>query len=210
VRFWLATLVRWPLKVTLPLLYSMRTLGRENVPEGGAILASNHMSYADPIAVWTASPRPCRYMGKAELFEKGIVAWASPRLGAFPVHRGAADREAIATATATLAEGGLLGMFPQGTRVKEGEEVEAQGGVAFIALRADVPVVPVGVVGTDLIKPPGSRGVHFPRILVSFGHPIYPSDFTGSRRERVDAMTARIMEGITEERERALEARKAR
>lgn len=204
--FWLGSVLRLPLRILMPVAFRMRALGVENVPEGGAIVAANHVSYADPVVLWTASPRPCRFMAKEELFEKGFMAWFAPRAGAFPVRRGVADREAIATASATLAAGDLVGMFPEGTRIREGETGEAHGGVAFIAIRTGAPVVPVGISGTDKIRPPGSRFVHLPRITVSFGVPIDPAEFTGGRRERVDAMTARIMERIAEELRRAKEA----
>jgi 1-acyl-sn-glycerol-3-phosphate acyltransferase len=189
-------------------LYRTRFLGTENVPAGGAIIAGNHVSYGDPVLLWCGSPRPTHFMAKSELFS-GVIGWALARFWAFPVHRGSADRTAIQTATHLLQAGDLVGIFPEGTRIREATPEglgEAHGGVAFIAMRADVPVVPVGIAGTDRIWPPGAKLPRFPKVTIMFCEPIDPAQFVeGSRKERVDAMTAEIMRRISEARDRARE-----
>ena len=189
-------------------LYRTRFEGEERIPARGAILAANHVSYLDPVLLWCGTPRPTHFMAKAELWDVRLFEWGLPRLWAFPVRRGEADRTAIATATAHLQDGALVGIFPEGTRRREGNDElgAANEGVAFIAMRAEVPVVPVGIVGTEDALPPGARLPRFPRVRVWYGHPVDPARFTeGSRKERVAAMTGAIMDGIREARARARE-----
>lgn len=153
------------------LLYRTRFVGVENVPSTGAVIAGNHVSYLDPVLLWCGAPRHIHFMAKAQIFDMPILGWAMPRLWSFPVHRGAPDRTAIATATELLESGELVGIFPEGTRVRhEGADGlgEAHGGVAFIAARAHVPVVPVGIAGTDRAWPEGQRLPRLPRVTVRF------------------------------------------
>lgn len=187
--------------------YRTRFKGVENVPASGAIIAGNHVSYLDPVLLWCGGPRHIHFMAKAQLFDMHGLGWALPRLWSFPVHRGAADRTAIATATELLEAGELVGIFPEGTRIRHhGVEAlgEAHGGVAFIAMRAGKPVVPVGIAGTERAWPDGQRLPRFPRVTVLFCDPVHPEDFAhGSRKERVEAMTNEIMRRIASAREQA-------
>lgn len=184
--------------------FRTRLIGREHFPDtGGVILAGNHISYADPVLLWCRSPRPAHFMAKSELWEIGWLSWLLDRFWAFPVRRGQADREAIMMASRVLKAGEPLGIFPEGTRNTDGT-AEAQDGAAFLAIRAGVPVIPVGIAGTDRIKPPGSRFLHFPRVVIKLGEPIDPASFTQTgKKERVEAMTAEIMRRIGEELEAA-------
>jgi 1-acyl-sn-glycerol-3-phosphate acyltransferase len=111
----------------------------------------------------------------------------------------------ISTATELLTGGELVGMFPEGTRGQIGSEVlgEAHQGVSFIALRADVPIVPVGIAGTDKALPRGAKLPRFPRVTIRFGEPIYPAEFEGGRKERMEAVTAELMARIAIERDKA-------
>ena len=123
-------------------------------------------------------PEETHFIAKSELFENGFLGWALPRVWAFPINRASADREAIQRATDLLKCGEPIGMFPEGTRRKpgaalgEGDLGEAHAGVAFIAMRAGVPVVPVGISGTDKALPPGAKLPRFPRVTIKFGPPV--------------------------------------
>jgi 1-acyl-sn-glycerol-3-phosphate acyltransferase len=204
--FWFARLVRATLAKLLLLVFRTRLIGRENIPEGGAVLAGNHISYADPALLWCIVPRLTHFMAKSELWRHHFVGWGLDMFGAFPVDRGSADRAAIAKATAYLEAGESVAVFPEGTRNREGD-AEAQGGAAFIALRAGVPIVPVGIAGTDLIRPKGSRTIRFPHVTISVGRPVRAEDFEGlGRKETVGAMTAEVMRRIATEVEHAREA----
>ncbi|MEA5075082.1 MAG: lysophospholipid acyltransferase family protein, partial [Coriobacteriia bacterium] len=154
-----ARCVRATLGKLVPLLFRTRIIGATRIPAGGALLAGNHVSYLDPVLLWCVSPRPVHFMAKSELFVKGFIAWLLPRLWSFPVNRGEPDRTAILTATESLNSGGLVGVFPEGSRreADAGEAVgAAHGGAAFIALRAGVPIVPVAILGTERAMPRGA------------------------------------------------------
>lgn len=206
-RFVLAHVVRATLGKFLMLLFRTSVTGKENVPPGGALLAGNHVSYMDPILLWCASPRPVHFMAKRELWDNKLTAWGLPRLWAFPVSRGEPDRTAITTATELLRSGELVGVFPEGRRAHDGdiELGEPQGGAAFIALRAGVPVVPIAFTGTEKVWPRGQRLPRLARTSIRIGKPISTADVLpqGGRKERVEALTSRIMERIAEELDQA-------
>jgi len=191
-------------------VYRTRLVDTNNVPPGGAILAGNHVSYLDPVLLWCGAPRPVHFMAKTELWDSRFIGWALDRVLAFPVRRGTPDRAALATAGTLLSAGELVGIFPEGTRHRAGETDElgeASEGVAFIALRAGVPVVPVGIHGTAEALPRGARLPRFPHVTIRFGEPVRPGDFAdGGRKERVALMTREIMDRIADARDKAREA----
>ncbi|HSK48175.1 MAG TPA: lysophospholipid acyltransferase family protein [Coriobacteriia bacterium] len=203
-----AHIVRGTVGKLLLALFRVRVIGVENVPAGGAILAGNHVSYLDPALLWCASPRPAHFMAKVELWEMKWLGWALDQFWTFPVDRMGADRQAIATGTRLLQAGELVGVFPEGTRKRDktDELGEAQGGAAFMAIRAEVPIVPVGIVGTDRAWPAGKKLPRLVKVTVRFGRSVRPEDFEGSRKEKVAAMTAEIMKRIDAERRVGREA----
>jgi 1-acyl-sn-glycerol-3-phosphate acyltransferase len=206
-RFVAARVLRATVAKLLLVLFRTRVHGAERIPAGGAILAGNHVSYMDPVLLWCASPRPVHFMAKRELWDAPVIGWALPRLWGFPVTRGAPDREAITTATQLLQGGELVGVFPEGTRQDTGDESlgQAQGGTAFIAMRAEVPVVPVAFVGTDRVWPRGARFPRLAKTAIHVGEPIDPVSVApgAARKERVEALTRVIMEAIAAELDRA-------
>jgi 1-acyl-sn-glycerol-3-phosphate acyltransferase len=204
--FAFAYLVRATVGTVISALFRTQIIGAENVPaSGGVLLAGNHISYADPTLLWIRSPRPVHFMAKAELWDSAWLGWFLDCFWAFPVKRGESDRAALTRASAYLKAGEPVGVFPEGTRNRDGE-AEAQGGAAFLALRNGVPVVPVGIAGTDRISPVGSKGIHFPKVVISFGLPIDPARVPeGGKKERVEALTAEIMRSIGEQLESARE-----
>lgn len=148
--------------------------GAEHVPaEGGAIIAPNHKSFSDAFFIGAALPgRQIRFMGKAELFE-GRFGRTFVRLGAFPVKRGESDSVAIETARQILQDGGILVMFPEGTRVRDSEELGIpKKGVARLAIETGVPIVPCAITGAERLR----RGaLVLPRkVRLKFGAPIRP------------------------------------
>ncbi|MBI5231384.1 MAG: 1-acyl-sn-glycerol-3-phosphate acyltransferase [Coriobacteriales bacterium] len=207
----LAYTIRATLGRLLAVIFRTRFLGREKIPAGGAILAGNHVSYLDPMLLWIGyrGARRIRFMAKAELFDKPVLGWGLRRFWAFPVHRGKPDRTAIQTATEALKSGELVGIFPEGTRTRtaSGELGEAQGGMAFIAMHANAPIVPVGIANTDKVFPEGARFPRFPRVTIVYCDPICPDEIAGEgRKERMEALTAEMMRRIAQARDEAREA----
>jgi len=207
----LARFLRATIGKLLLAAYRTRFEGAENVPaEGGFILAGNHVSYLDPALLWCGVPRETHFIAKQELFDTAVVGWFLRRVWAFPIHRGTADREAIQRATDLLKHGEPVGIFPEGTRQTPGvsaEVGEGHSGVAFIAMRAGVPVVPVGISGTEKALPRGAKIPRFPRVKVRYGPAVHPEEFVeGGRKERTEAMTAEIMRRISTARSAAEEA----
>ena len=200
--------------VLIKLLWRVRYLHRERVPaEGPLILAANHRSYLDPpaVALGTARRRPVHYMAKSEMFQKFPGNWFLPAMMSFPVHRETADRAAIKAAISILAENGVVGMFPEGTRVHAGDTGNAQAGVAFIAMRTRTRIVPVGIVGTDKAWPPGQALPKFPPVTICYGEPIDPREFEDLPREaRLTALTEAVMNGIDTSVEEADEYARSR
>lgn len=145
-------LMRWILVPVLRLWFRVTITGAEHLPaEGAAIVVPNHKSFLDSFFIALATHRHLRFMGKSELFE-GI--WGRPfvALGAFPVRRGASDADALQTARTILAQGELLALFPEGTRVPDPESLGApKRGAARLALEAGAPLIPAAITGTDHI-----------------------------------------------------------
>ena len=182
--------------------------GRENVPATGAfIIASNHLSFIDSMAIPLMAPRRVGYLAKAEYFTTpGIRGWLTKTLftalGALPVHRDThrAAQEALDTAMTVLKAGGGFGIYPEGTRSRDGRLARGKTGVAWLALTADCPVVPVAVAGTDRIQPIGASWPRPHRFSVTFGKPLTFPEYRGkagngkARREVTDT----IMEAIAE------------
>ncbi|HEX8159861.1 MAG TPA: lysophospholipid acyltransferase family protein [Solirubrobacteraceae bacterium] len=153
------------------LYFGLRVSGAERVPrEGPVIIAPNHKSFWDSFFIGASIPRHVRFMGKSELFEKPY-ARLLVRLGAFPVRRGAADEAALETARIILRQGGVLALFPEGTRIREPDRLGSpRSGVGRLALDAGAPLVPAAISGTErlflgpLLKPK--------RVQLAFGEPI--------------------------------------
>jgi len=201
-RFWFAHVVRATVGKTLVALFRVAMPGAEKIPAGGAIVAGNHVSYADPMLLWSRSRRPVHFMARSDLWDHSFIGWGLDTLWSFPVKRGAADRDALAQASSLLQAGEIVGIFPAGSR--HADEGESHGGAAFLAMRNGVPVVPIGIAGTERIMPKGARVPRFPKVVMFVGDPIDPARFTeGGRKQRVEAMTVEIMERIAEQVEKA-------
>lgn len=146
--------VYWPVRLILQpaimLLFWLRRVGREHIPQSGAVLlAPNHRSFLDPWVIGVCLKRPAFFVAKAELFENRLIGWFLNALGAFPIRRGESDAEAMSTARILLERGNALMIFPEGTRIRSGPLGKAKRGIGRLALQTGAPVVPVAVHGTE-------------------------------------------------------------
>ncbi|MGH9171737.1 MAG: lysophospholipid acyltransferase family protein [Acidimicrobiales bacterium] len=152
-------------------------IGRENLPRSGPyIVAPVHRSYVDWLLVARITTRRLRYIVKAEIWKSKLVGRTLEILGCFPVNRSGADRDALERCRAVLVGGEPLVIFPEGTR-RSGPVVEdLREGVAYLALRAGVPVVPIGIGGSEKAMPRGSSLPRPRRVHVVIGKPISPEE----------------------------------
>jgi 1-acyl-sn-glycerol-3-phosphate acyltransferase len=164
-------LLRLVFKAVFYIVFRCRVEGVENIPKtGGVIVAANHASNFDPPFAATFVPRHVYFMAKEELFKVPVFGSAIRCLHAFPVKRGASDRNAIRIALKVLSDGHCLGLFPEGTRSRDGKIRKPEPGLALIAAKAKVPVVPTAVIGTGRIM---AHGSFLPRLTVIYGKPLY-------------------------------------
>ena len=151
--------------------------GTHNVPPtGGVVIASNHLSFIDSFAIPIAAPRPVSFLAKSDYFTGTGVSGAVRRAffansNAIPVdrHSSRAAQESLDAALLVLREGGGFGIYPEGTRSRDGRLYKGRTGVAWLALTAGVPVVPVGLQGTEKLQPVGSKLPKLAKVRVAFG-----------------------------------------
>ena len=186
-------LLSWP---ALRLVFRLRSSGRENVPDGGCVLAANHWSNFDPwpLGLPLYPRRFLRFMAKKELFWPPL-SWIVRAGGGFRVDRGKRDQQAIDTAVALCREGHVVVMFPEGTRRAKGlrkrYEARWHTGAARIALTAGVPLVPAGIAGTERL---GRLGP----LRVAYGPPVETDDLVAlDEAEAATVATERLREAIT-------------
>lgn len=162
-------IVKALLRFIMLFVFRIKINGRENVPlEGGAIIASNHKSYWDPVMLALASPRKLSFMAKSELFKNKFFAKLITDLGAFPVHRGKGDLGAVKAALTILKGEGVMVIFPEGTRDRDDSVTEAKPGAVMLAIKSKIPIVPAYISG---------KYHWFSKVTVTFGKPVYYEDF---------------------------------
>jgi 1-acyl-sn-glycerol-3-phosphate acyltransferase len=197
---WFYTFVRTLVGGGSRVLWRARIRGLEHLPEqGGYVLAPSHRSMIDiPFASWLTSRR-IRYMGKQSLFGVPVLGRVFTALGGFPVARDGTDRKAVREAMAMLQGGDPLLVYPEGTR-QHGPKIQPlEPGAAYLALRAGVPIVPVGMAGTEeILRSPGRKLPGFGRVAIVVGEPITPPARDGGvvPREQVDALTTRLADAL--------------
>jgi 1-acyl-sn-glycerol-3-phosphate acyltransferase len=171
----------------LRLFFKVKITGVENVPvSGGVILASNHQAFCDSLFIPYAVPRRVTYVAKAEYFEQRRTAWFFRAVGQIPMHRGGGEKseKSLDEALNLLKSGGVLGIYPEGTRAPDERLYRGRTGVARLAVAANVPIVPIGVVGTRAVQPIGARLMRpFKPVEVRIGTPI---DVPGRYAQRKD------------------------
>lgn len=196
---WFYWLICRVVDIVLVLLCRRVVVGMENVPLSGPLLViSNHLSWADPPLLGSIFPRPIRFMGKEELFHVPVVAWVVRGYLAYSVRRGEADREAVRTTLRLLREGEAVGIFPEGTRSRMACLRQAHPGAALVAGRTDVPILPVGISGSEQLFCWPRAGLR-PTVRVAVGQPfrLTPAE-KGAARVTHSANTDLMMHEIAD------------
>ncbi|UOR12448.1 lysophospholipid acyltransferase family protein [Halobacillus amylolyticus] len=168
-------------------LYRIKVTGKENIPKDGpVIICANHISNVDPPVVGITNQRDVYFLAKEELFKNRFLEKLMKSINAFPIKRGMRDRNALRKGLGILKENHVLGLFPEGSRQKNGEIGKGLAGAGFFALRSEAAIVPCAIIGPyEKFKP----------LKVVYGKPI---DMTGYREQKASAqvVTDRIMEEI--------------
>lgn len=197
----------WVLKAVLtPVLHAafrIRVEGREHVPaRGPVILAANHRSFLDSFFLPLVVRRRMTFVAKAEYFDDPKTAWFFRGVGQIPIRRegGSASERALQSATEVLEQGDVFGIYPEGTRTRDGRLHRGHTGVARLATATGTPIVPVGLVGTDEAQPVDRRLPKLgARVTVRFGAPIDPARLAGADdRLALRALTDEVMFEIHE------------
>ena len=189
-------LFKW--SVVSPTLHTYlrgRIYGAENVPpKGPLVVVSNHASDFDPPLLSNCVRRPVAFMAKEELFQVPVLKQAITLYGAYPVKRGSPDRSAIKAALASLEQGWAVGVFITGTRTPDGRVIDPKLGAAMIAAKANAPLLPVSLWGTEKIFQKGSALPRPVPVTVRIGDPI-PAP-TSSKRQELEAVTQQCADAI--------------
>jgi 1-acyl-sn-glycerol-3-phosphate acyltransferase len=200
----------WIFKAILkPLLlatYDLRVEGLENVPKKGpAIIAANHLSFLDSFFIpLMIKRRKVTYLAKADYFNSWKTAWFFRMVGQIPIERDdkSQAREALDAGVDVLKAGNLLGIYPEGTRSPNGKLYRGRTGVARLALAANVPIIPCGLIGTQEVMPKNAKFPHLRHVTirVNFGKPLDFSDHAGKQRDRqvLRSVTDDVMDAIVE------------
>jgi 1-acyl-sn-glycerol-3-phosphate acyltransferase len=185
----------------LKLLFRPWIRGVENIPAtGAAILASNHLSFSDSIFLPLQVRRPVVFLAKSEYFTgKGLkgalVRWFFKSTGQLPIDRsgGKASEASLNTGLGVLAQGLLLGIYPEGTRSPDGRLYRGRTGIARMVLEAKVPVIPVAMIDTEKVQPIGKRLPRIRRVGIVIGEPLEFSRFDGMEGDRI------VLRAVTDE-----------
>jgi 1-acyl-sn-glycerol-3-phosphate acyltransferase len=178
----------------------VQVIGEEKIPtEGAFILAPVHRSNVDFALTAILTRRPMRYMGKDSIWKSKALGRFVSMLGAFPVHRGSADRDALKACTDIVNGGSPLVMFPEGTRCSGPVVEHLFDGTAFVASRTQVPIIPVGIGGSEAMMPKGAKMLRFSKLVLLVGDPIPAPALTDKGRvprSAVGELTARLHEEL--------------
>jgi 1-acyl-sn-glycerol-3-phosphate acyltransferase len=194
--YWTIKTVAWPVT---RLYVRLRVGGEENLPHRGAcIVVANHTSYADAVVLGSACPRRITFMITEPIYGMLRLKWFYYMMGSFPVAPEAPDPGAMKIALRTLQRGGVLGIFPEGQRMPDGNVGKAKAGVSLIAARSGAPVVPAAIIGAHETMPVGSMMPRPHPVRVVFGPPMSFPEFSGRRptRELLDQFADAIMQAI--------------
>jgi 1-acyl-sn-glycerol-3-phosphate acyltransferase len=183
----------WILKAVLTpvirALVRVKVEGRDHLPRRGpVILACNHRSFLDSIFIPLVVRRRVTFVAKAEYFDDPKTAWFFRSCGQIPIRRegGSASERALASATDVLRRGKVFGIYPEGTRTRDGKLHRGHTGVARLAMRCNAPIVPIGMIGSDQVQPIDAKLPKlFRHVTIRFGMPVEPARYAGMENDRL-------------------------
>ncbi len=184
------SIARFLVAIYIHLFYRINVIGAENIPEGGIIICSNHLSLNDPVLLGVGIKRHITYIAKKELFKNKFFGLILKNLTAIPIDRSTSDMSAFKTVVSRLKEGAAVGIFAQGTRVKELDTKQAKAGVALFAYKAGVPIVPVCITASYKL---------FSEAYINIGKPISLEEYAGVKlkTDQLSDITEKVMEEIS-------------
>ncbi len=188
LKFFWYRMVQWFFSTILAAMYSLRATGRENIPDSGPImLVSNHLSHLDVLVIGILLDRPLNYVARSTLFFWPLGGFIRS-VGAFPIQRDGIGAQGLKETLRRLRMGGIVTLFPEGTRTPDGDLGELKAGIAMLAARARVAVLPAAIAGTFEAWP-RSRAFPVPHPLrVHFGEPISPEQIKSLGPDKLTAM----------------------
>lgn len=200
-RTWLLGACRAVIVPLCKLLYRLEVRGFDKVPQDGTpvLFVANHVSYFDPVALWAAAnPLNTRFLARANLWRVPVFKGMISRVGAIPVEPESADTKAIKRASKALKRGETVCVFAEGTRMRTPDKVyRPHAGFVLIANMGKAKIVPVGITGTDRIRPYGKPFLRFPKLTVSFGDPIDIASYKSlPKDERTDTIVRDTMSQV--------------
>ncbi len=174
-------------------MHGIKIEGRENVPEGGCLIVSNHVSFMDPTTVGWAVAREIYYLGRKTLFKPPFWSWFLPVCNVLPIDRDGTDMSGLRRIIKMLKANHAVLLFPEGTRSTDGTLQPAESGAALVAVKADVPILPVRVFGTFESLSRHSKFIRFHPIRVVIGQPYRPTLPEGKIDKQAYAQVAQEM-----------------
>lgn len=191
----LRKIIKFILKLLVIIVYRPKIVGLENIEEGkGALICPNHVHALDSAVIVLTNKRKINILAKEELFKNGFVRWLADIFGVYPVSRQKKSMESIKISLKLLKNNELLLIFPEGTRNGMAKGVKPKDGAVKLAIKADVPIIPVGIQG---------RFKLFKKVKVNIGKPIYYSEYKEeiNNKELLDELTEDLMDNIVKLRD---------
>ena len=180
---------RFILRLVALLLFRFHCQGRHHIPRhGGAIVCANHQSMLDPPIVGMAARRHLGYLARKTLFKQPLIGWFLRKVDGIPLNRGGMGIVGFKATLKSLKAGGVVVIFPEGTRSKNGELQQLKGGFIALVRRAKVPLVPCGFIGAHECLPRGTGAIRFRRIRCVYGEPISVSEIESLSDEQLLAI----------------------
>lgn len=188
-------ILRFLALVFAKILFRLEASGRNNIPgTGGFILASNHVSFLDPVLIGVASSRRLSYMTRHDLFSVPVFGWILRVVQAFPLRRDSNDISSVKEAIRRLRRAGGLLIFPEGRRSLDGTIQKSKSGIGFLAARSRVPVIPVFISGTQRALGRNARFIRPAKVRIYFAEPIYYD--SPASKDNYENFTERIIQEI--------------